>query len=95
MLHTCCGLFESQFEAVGINAIRLGVLHRVGDVQVWLGTIKRVYEFMILGVLKLGGISRHTLWANAISMYNVKLVCILSGLLYSRPIKIQYFSRDY
>ena len=41
----------------------------------------KVYEFMILGVLKLGGISRYTPWTNAIPMYNVKLVDVFSGLL--------------
>ena len=80
---------------VRINAIRLIFLNRVGDVQVRLEAINRVYEFMILGVLKLGCISRYTPWTNAIPMYNVKLVDVFSGLLYSRPIKIQYFSRDY
>ena len=59
------------------------------DVQVWLGAINKVYGFMILGVLKLGCISRYTPWDNAIPMYNVKLVDVFSGLLYSRPIKFQ------
>ena len=68
---------------------------RVGDVQVRLEAINRVYEFMILGVLKLGCISRYTPWTNAIPMYNVKLVDVFSGLLRSRPIKFQYFSGDY
>ena len=82
-------------QVVIINAIRLGVLSRVGDVQVRLRAINKVYEFMILGVLKLSGISGHTPLANAIPMYNVKLVDVFSGLLRSRPIKFQYFSGDY
>ena len=83
-------------QVVRINAIRLGVLHRVGDVQVRLRAINKVYGFMILGVLKLGCISRYTTWGNAIPMYNVKLVDVFSGLLYSRPIKFQKISpRDY
>ena len=57
--------------------------------------INKVYGFMILGVLKLGCISRYTPWGNAIPMYNVKLVDVFSGLLRSRPIKFQYFSGDY
>ena len=81
MLHTCCGLFESQFEAVGINAIRLGVLHRVGNVQVRFRAINKVYGSQVLGALKLGGISRYTPLSNAIPMYNVKLGDDFSGLL--------------
>ena len=42
----------------------------------------------------MGGISRHTLWANAIPMYNVKFRLVLSGTLRSKPIKIHFFSRD-
>ena len=82
-------------QVVRINAIRLIVLSRVRDVQVQFLAINIVYEFMILGLLKLGCISRYTRWGNAIPMYNVKLVDVFSGLLRSRPIKFQYFSGDY
>ena len=82
-------------QVVRINAIRLIVLSRVRDVQVQFLAINIVYEFMILGVLKLGVIIRYTAWTNAIPMYNVKLVDVFSGLLRSRPIKFQYFSGDY
>ena len=66
---------------VRINAIRLIVLSRVGDIQVRLRAINKVYGFHILGALKLGGISRYTPLANAIPMYNVKLGDDFSGLL--------------
>ena len=82
-------------QVVRINAIRLIVLSRVRDVQVQFLAINIVYEFMILGLLKLGCISRYTTWGNAIPMYNVKLVDVFSGLLRSRPIKFQKISRDY
>ena len=67
---------------------------QITEFIIWLRAINKVYECMILGVKYFSIFSMHTLWANAISMYNVKFRLLFSGTLRSKPIKIHFFSRD-